>query len=44
MMVMSEILGIFMFKPDAFSRLVIRLNRILTLSLNQGGAILSSEN
>ena len=37
MMLMSKILGISIFVPDLYSTVFIRLNSILTLSLNQGG-------
>ena len=37
---LSAILGIFMFLYDLFSTVVMRLNRIVTLTSNQGGAIL----
>ena len=37
MVFMSEILGIFIFIPDFYSTVFIRLNSVLTLSLTQGG-------
>ena len=37
MMLMSKILGISIFVPDLYSIVFIRLNSILTLSLNQRG-------
>lgn len=40
MMLMSRILGIFNFAFDVYSTVFIRLKSILTLNLNQGGAIL----
>ena len=43
MMFMSTILGIFMFVSAVSSTVVIRLNRIVTLLSNQGGATLKSE-
>ena len=43
MMLMSEILGIFIFLPDVHFTEFILLNRILTLRSNQGGADLYSE-
>ena len=40
MILMSDISGIFMFLFDVYSAVVIRLNNNLTISSNQGGAIL----
>ena len=39
-MFMTNILDIFMFVSDAFYTIAIRLNSIVTLASNQGGAIL----
>ena len=37
---MSEILDVFMFVPDIYFVVFIRLNSIVTLGSNQGGAVL----
>ena len=39
-MFMTKILDIFMFVSDAFYTISIRLNNMVTLASNQGGAIL----
>ena len=44
MKLMSKFVGIFIFAPNIYFTIDIRLNSIVTLGSNQGGAIKSKKN